>query len=160
GEFRAALEALRAGDEMGSRRKDWDYPSAQLVKRCERFLELDGRLPAILKGEARPSGDAECLELALLCRYKGLYPASVRCYPQAFAANAKLADSFWAGHRYRAACSAAQARLRRQALDWLRADLAWASGRLEGGTPLDRAGLDATLRRWQTDPALAGVREA
>src|SRR5204863_208029 len=58
GEVRDALAAARIGHDLGSRRKDWPHPSAQLVKRCERFVELDDRLPAILKGEAQPTGTA------------------------------------------------------------------------------------------------------
>src|SRR5262249_35806942 len=140
GDFRAALEAFRTGHDLGSGLKGWGYPSAQAVKRCERFIELEGRLPALLKGERRPSGAAGRVELALLCRYKGLHAASARFFTEAFADDAKLADDLQAENRYQAACSAAQAgrgegadaaavpdraraSLRKQALGWLRADL-------------------------------------
>jgi tetratricopeptide (TPR) repeat protein len=170
GDFRGALAAYRAAGELGSRRKDWPYPTDQWAKQCQRFLELDGRrLPAILKGEAHPADAAERLNLAALCRYKGLYAASVRFYTEAFADDAKLADDFRAAHRCWAAGAAAlggrgegeeAARLRRQALGWLRADLARLARELEGGTPQGRAAVQAALRHWQTDHALAGVRDA
>jgi tetratricopeptide (TPR) repeat protein len=177
GDLRAALAALRTGHDLGSRRKDWRYDSAQWVKRCERFLELEGRLPAILKGEDRPDGAAARLELAELCQYKRLHATSVRFVTEAFAADAKLADDLLADHRYRAACSAAlaaagqgedatsvpdkaRASLRKQALQWLRANLAGWARRLKDGTPRERTQAQAVLRTWQSDPALAGVRDA
>jgi tetratricopeptide (TPR) repeat protein len=177
GDFRAALEAFRTGHDLGSGQKGWGYPSAQAVKRCERFIELEGRLPALLKGEGRPAGAAGRVELALLCRYKGLHAASARFFAEAFAADAKLADDLLAEHRYQAACSAAQAgcgegadaaavpdraraSLRKQALAWLRADLAAWARRLEGGTQQVRAEVRVALHGWRGDPALAGVRGA
>src|SRR4029077_15617790 len=78
-------------------------------------------------------------------------------------------------HRYNAACAAALAgcgqgkdadqsdakervRLRRQALDWLRADLvAW--GRLQEKEPDKNAPvLTKTMQHWQQDSDFAGVR--
>jgi tetratricopeptide (TPR) repeat protein len=43
GEFAEALAALKRGHELGSRRPDWSYPSAQWVQDCQRLVELDGR---------------------------------------------------------------------------------------------------------------------
>jgi eukaryotic-like serine/threonine-protein kinase len=148
------------------------------VKQCKRFIKLNARLPAILKGQDKPADAAERLELAELCHYKGLHVSSVRLYTEAFDADAKLAGDFQNVHRWRAACSAAlaaagqgkeaakldeegQARLRRRALEWLRADLvARVAKQLKGGTAGGRSGLEAALRIWQTTPALAGVRDA
>jgi tetratricopeptide (TPR) repeat protein len=39
-----ALISLERGHELGSRRKDWCYPSAQWVRECRRPIELDGRM--------------------------------------------------------------------------------------------------------------------
>ncbi len=46
GELAQALFSLERGHELGSRRKDWPYPSAQWVRDCRQQLEfeLDGRL--------------------------------------------------------------------------------------------------------------------
>ncbi len=42
-----------------------------------------------------------------------------------------------------------QTRLRQQALDWLRADLALRTKQLETGKPADRAEVQQKLRGWQ-----------
>jgi tetratricopeptide (TPR) repeat protein/predicted Ser/Thr protein kinase len=167
GKFRDALAELRIGHDLGSRQKDWKYPSPQWIKLCERMLELDARLPALLKGESQPADAAERIDLAVLCGRKGMYAAAVRFYDEAFAADTKLPDDIRTGHRFRAACVAAQAsrgedaaRLRRLALKWLRADLVGWTERLKGGTPEDRTRLRAALHTWQRTPALAGLRGA
>jgi serine/threonine-protein kinase len=140
------------------------------------MVELDDRLQAIVRGHARPAGAAECIELARLCCRRNHHATAVRFFTQAFAADPKLADNQGVSYRYRAACAAAQAGcgqdkgaagpdqvgrsgLRRQALEWLRADLDRRVSRLPAA-PQDRAVLVAVLRRWQNDPALAGVRDA
>jgi hypothetical protein len=94
----------------------------------------------------------------------------VRLWGEAFGAERNLADDLKAGYRYRAATAAAQAGvgqgrdagnlanearadLRRQALDWLKADLtAWRSHN-------DESQRARVLRSWQADKALAGVRD-
>ncbi len=98
-------------------------------------------------------------------------------YAAAFAADPKLADDLKAGHRYNAACFASLAaagqgedaaklddaertRLRKQALEWLRADLALCTKQLETGKPADRAEVQQTVRHWQKDTDLAGIRDA
>jgi Flp pilus assembly protein TadD len=152
-----------------------DADLAMWVKRCDGFIELDGRLPAIRQGEVWPGGGNERLWLAYLCAYKGLYATSARYFTEAFAADAKLADD--PRPRYQAARSAAlagcgrgaeetrpdeagRAALRRQALQWLRAELARRARQLEGATPQERPRLAGDLRHWQFDAALAGARDA
>jgi tetratricopeptide (TPR) repeat protein len=174
GQFREALEALRRGHELGSRTPSWPYPSAQWVRKCERLIELDGKLPAILEGKTRPASADERIELAGLCSLKRLHRAAVLFYKEAFDAQAKLGDDLGALHRYNAACAAAlagcgegedadklddteRARLRRQALDWLRADLqAW--GRLLDAEPEKaRPMIVKQMRHWLKDTDFAGV---
>jgi serine/threonine protein kinase/tetratricopeptide (TPR) repeat protein len=119
---------------------------------------------------------AERIALARLCqRCKERHAAAAGFYAAAFAAQPKLADDLWTHDRYNAACSSAlagcgqgadagkledkeRARLRRQALDWLRADLtAW--GQLLAKEPDQaRAAVQRMLRHWQRDPDFAGVR--
>jgi Tfp pilus assembly protein PilF len=171
----ARLETRRALELLSDRDPLRNFASQQL-KQSEQLLALDKKLAAILKGEGKPADAAECLALAFLCqRYKQLYAASARFYTDAFAEQPKLADDPRKQHRYNAACAAALAaagqgkdadkvdakertRLRKQALDWLRADLAmW-------GKVLDKANVQAKtvvqqMRHWQTDPDLAGVRD-
>src|SRR5262249_16658835 len=89
----------------------------------------------------------------------------------------KQAEDLAQAHRYNAACNAALAAagqgkdagklaradrlaLRRQALTWLRAELTARQKQLQspGAGEADRA--RAALRHWQTDPDLAGLRDA
>src|SRR5262249_16815648 len=63
------------------------------VKRCERLLALEARLPAVLEGKERPADAAEQRDLAALCQnYKRLNAAAARFYAAAFAARPELAD--------------------------------------------------------------------
>src|SRR5262249_42545489 len=127
-------------------------------------------------GEEKAASAQESLDVALMCRHKRRYAAAARFCAGAFAAEAKLADDPKAFHRYNAACCAALAaaghgedaatlddkertRLRQQALDWLRADLALRTKQLETGNPADRAAAQRALRHWQKDPDLAGLRD-
>ena len=43
GKLALALLSLERGHELGSRRKDWPYPSEQWVRECREKLELIGR---------------------------------------------------------------------------------------------------------------------
>jgi tetratricopeptide (TPR) repeat protein len=176
GRFAEALEELRRGHEQGTKTPGWRSPSAAWVRRCERLIELDGKLPALLRGAAEPADVAECLEFARLCqRYRRLPLTATRLYADAFAEAPKVAEDIDQRHRYGAACAAAQGAvgqgadarplpdkvalmLRRQALAWLRADLALSATAAER----DEAGRQAVRRRlaqWRQNPDLASVRD-
>lgn len=43
GKIAEALKSLERGHELGSRRKDWHYASAEWVRECRRQLEVAGR---------------------------------------------------------------------------------------------------------------------
>ena len=169
GRFTEARTALRQGLDV----VPTEEPRVPILREkqelCERMIALDARLPAILQGRERPAA-AEQVELARLCRKYGRPHAAAGLYAAAFAAQPALADDLYAGHRYAAACAAARAAadlgpdgarlnerdrasLRRQALGWLRADLAL-------GAKLRRDGklADLPLADWQTENDLAGVR--
>jgi superkiller protein 3 len=172
GEFGKALVALRRGHEIGSRNPRWRYPSAQWVRYCERLDDLDRQLPAFLHGKAKPASSAERIELAQLCQIKRLYRAAARFYEEAFAERPGLLPA----HRYNAACAAAlagcaqgadrgeldetgRAPWRNQALAWLRAELTHWIAQLD--TPQAKPSLvQDTLRQWQRNSDLAGVRDA
>ena len=177
GRFAEALAAFERGHELGTKRPGWPYPSAEWVRQAENMAAMESKLPAFLRGEFQPKDATERLGLAGVCQAKKLHSAAMQLYAEAFAADAKLADDLKAGHRYDAACFAARAaagqvenpakldnkertRLRQQALDWLRADLALRRKQLETGKPADRALVQQALRHWQKDTDLAGIRDA
>jgi hypothetical protein len=148
------------------------------LQECERLIALEEKLPVILEGKEKPADAAEVLALARLClRYKRLYGASARFYAEAFETKPELAKNLTTGDRSSAACAAALAargqgedaanleneertRLRRQAMDWLRADLALCIKRLKGADETFLAFVQQRLERWQREPDLAGLREA
>jgi hypothetical protein len=159
-------EALRLDKDDPDARRSLD-----VAVRMKAALE---KLPRILKGEAQPADAAERLALAHLCQlHKQLFAAAARFYAEAFAHQPTLAED--AGHRYNAACAAAlagcgqgkdavslgekeRALLRRQALDWLRADLdAWRR-RLAKGPEQTRPAVVQQMQHWQQDPDFSGVR--
>jgi serine/threonine protein kinase/tetratricopeptide (TPR) repeat protein len=176
-QFSDALASYWRGHELGTKQRGWSYPSARWVTECARRLELDNKLPKILRGEVQAASAAECLELAWLCHaYKHHHAAATRFYADAFAADPELADNRRTEHRYTAAVAAIQAgrgqgndagsldqadraRLRRQALDWLRADLATWQTRLEK-EPDQAARARKIMRIWQQDRDLSCVRGA
>jgi serine/threonine protein kinase/Flp pilus assembly protein TadD len=176
GRFAEALGALKRGHELGSKQPNWRHPSAEWVDQAEQLAAFDAKLPQILEGLTQPSDAAECLGLAQICQVcKKRYATASRFYTEAFAADLKLAADTRTPHRYNAACAAAlagcgqgedaaklddneRARLRRQALDWLRADLAASSKLLEREPDKARATVQETLRHWQQDTDFAGVR--
>ncbi len=53
-----------------------------------------------------------------------------------------------------------KARWRKQAVDWLKADLAAWSTLLEKGPPAARQSISQTLQHWKADSDLAGLRDA
>jgi tetratricopeptide (TPR) repeat protein len=176
GRLAEALAYLRRGHQLGSSRPGWPSPSAQWVRHCERLLDLDRKLPDILAGQKQPDNVEESLALARQCQQpKQLYAAAVRFYTEAFADKPQLADDLTGGHRYNAACTAALAgcgkgkdadrlddkqrtRLRQQALDWLRADLALRAKQLASSRPPDRSESQKALEHWLGDTEFAGVR--
>jgi Flp pilus assembly protein TadD len=168
---RACLKLLPQGDPL---RKLAD----QQLQQCERLLALDQKLRAILEGKDKPASDTERLDLARLClqSYKRYYATAARFYAESIDAKPELVKDPRNGLRYDAACASALAaagrgrdadppgekerdRLRQQALDWLKADLAQWAKLAESDAPGVRANVRNTLQHWQKDPDLAGLRD-
>lgn len=115
--------------------------------------------------------------MAWLCQQPKylLNAAAAQFYSEAFAAEPKLAEEV-DGHRYNAACTAALAgtaqgkdaprteaeriRLRRQALDWLQAELAAYRQQLQKNTAASRPRVLKKMEHWQRDRDFIGVRGA
>jgi tetratricopeptide (TPR) repeat protein len=173
GQFRQAVEVLRLADQLDPRGVKH---SAHWLRQAELLAVLDDRLPQVLKGEAQPANAKECLEFAVFCQmHKQLFAAATRWYGETFAGEPQIATDFQAGHRYNAACAAAlagcgegkdastlgdaeRARLREQALAWLRKDLAAWRRLLEKEPEKARPVVDQQMRHWQQDPDFASVR--
>jgi serine/threonine-protein kinase len=175
--FDESAAALQRGADLlpvGHPRRE---QARQLQQQCQRYLALDARLPALLRGAEKPADAAERVEFAQLCLLKKLYAAAARFYADAFTADPKLAEAVPNGNRYHAARAAAlagcgqgqdagglddpgRARWRRQALEWLRQDLAWWGKALDSGNTQTGAEVRWRLQYWQTDGDLAGLREA
>jgi serine/threonine-protein kinase len=173
--YAEALELLRRGHELGVKQPGWRYPSAEWVRHAEKMVALDKKLPAVLKGEAQPADNAERLTLAQMCSGRAWHSAAARLWADAFADDPKRAGDLNAQHRYNAACAAAlagaghakddpppedaaRAKLRQQALAWLRADLAAYAQLLEGADPKAPALVRQRLDHWQKDADFRGVR--
>jgi serine/threonine-protein kinase len=167
--------SLAASALFPGRASDPLFPVAR-VSDAERLAKMETKLLAILEGKEKPADAAECLALAQMCQFKNLFAASVRFYSQAFAHDAQLADDLPKSTRYNAACAAAltgcgqgedagqlddkeRARLRRQALDWLKADLALWIRQTASAKPEERAAVQRMLNHWQADSDLAGLRD-
>jgi serine/threonine-protein kinase len=148
----------------------------RLSRACRRLQELEPRLPRFLDGQDQPASASESVDLARLCGHKKRHAAAVRFWTTGFALDEKLADDVIVGRRSSAACSAALAaagagedagklddkersRLRKQALDWLRAYLAQLTELIAGGPPAARPFVHQTVQRWQQDSDLAGIRD-
>jgi tetratricopeptide (TPR) repeat protein len=175
GKFAQALAAYRRGHELGSKNPRWPYPSAQWLKDCERLVELDSKLPALLSGQEQPADAAERAEYAHLCQIKHLYAIAARLYREAITVQPALVAPPANVLRYNAACCAAlaaagqgqdadkldaqeRARWRKQALDWLRADLEAYRRLLDKEPDKARPVVAQKMRHWLRDPDFNGVR--
>jgi tetratricopeptide (TPR) repeat protein len=137
-------------------------------------------LPAFRRGEYEPHDNDE--RLALLagqianCEFEDLQGALARLYAEAFSIEPKLADDVSSGARYRAARAAVlagcgqgkdadrfndedRARLRQQALGWLRQELTSYGQRFDDSNAEIKTRIRQGLQSWWDDPDLAGVHD-
>jgi hypothetical protein len=171
-----ALEHVRRGHELGSKRPGWPYPSAQWVREAEMRAGFEANLPALLDGKAQPKDNGERRQYVILCSIKKLHGAAAKLTVDLFAADPRLADDLDSKFRFNSAICAAlagtgnsedasrfddegRAELRQLALDWLRADLTLHAKRLKSGKPEERAASQSALREWQSEAELACVRD-
>ncbi len=175
GKFAESLEAYRRGHLLQERKAVKKWPTAAWVKDAERLLQRDGELPAVLSGERKVTTAAENLEFARLCNYKERFAAAAGFFAAAFAADPGAGDDLAAGHRSLVARCAAlagagrgadapsgegeRARWRRQALEWLRADLALWDRRASSTTAPQRLAARRALNQWCTHDAFRAVRD-
>ena len=175
-EFQVQLAQERAEAKQWSR-------AAPIYRRLrERFRnnpatlrELDRilvpRLPAVIRGDEKPDDADEALAFAYLAYQNKQFGPSARLFAGAFRADPRLAEDMTAQNRYDAACAAVLAasvpspieregtHWRKQALDWLGADLAHWTKQARSGTPQAKATTKRVLDRWKVDTDLAAIRD-
>ncbi len=140
------------------------------------MVAMDARLPGVLKGDQTPRDNSERLQLAQRAYDKALHSSATKLWTEAFTADASVIDDRQAQHRYNAACAAAlagagqgkddsppddaaRAKLRRQAREWLEAELATWGRLLDSGAADMKATVTTTLQHWKEDADLAGIRD-
>jgi tetratricopeptide (TPR) repeat protein len=178
----AMLDKGQVDDAIASHKKAIELDpvdanaQAQLAN-ARRMAVARDRLPAFQDGSYTPATNDERIGLADWCGIRKLHHAAAGLYAAAFAADPRLADDLKAITRYNAArCAtraadgqgddaanlddAERARLRKQALGWLRADLALLAQELESAQAAERGMAERTLRHWRQDADLAGIRDA
>jgi eukaryotic-like serine/threonine-protein kinase len=168
----SAIVAFDWRADHADTRDIWIY---HLLRRDAEALILPS-VPEFIRGNYQPQSNDERLALLGVCQFKGLHSTAARLYADAFAADPKLGEDMNSPIRFSAACSASLAgpgrsedaadsgdsertRWRKQARDWLRADLALLAKHSDRNEPADRELVVRTLIDWQVEPALTGLRD-
>ncbi len=175
GDYAGAAAELRTGQELRSRLVGKPFTLTDAIASVDRMAALAARLPAVAKGTDSPKDADERLFFANAAYNRKLYAAAARLWNEAVDAQPSLGEDRQAQHRYNAACAAAlaaagkgvddpapdeaaRAKLRRQAIAWLNAELqAWAKC-LDSGKAQDRKTIVPNLGHWLEDPDLASLR--
>jgi serine/threonine protein kinase/Flp pilus assembly protein TadD len=175
GAFAEMLEAVQRFDRLGAADPKRPYPTKKWIHETERLIHLNERFPQVLDGDDHPADAEEQAALAavaLEARHRAATAAN--WYRQAFAQAPSLAEDLLENRRYNAARAAVlaaaetqsealseeeRAKWRREALDWLRADLD-AVRRLAQKAPHLRPALVEKVDYWQRDHDLASIRDA
>ncbi len=170
------IEATRRlGDSGGQSAAEHEL--AKLRNSDPAMASLDARLAGYIKRNQQPRSQADRLQLAQRAYTKGFHVTAARLWSEALEAEPKLGDDRQAQIRYNAACAAALAasgaeksdqapdaadkvKLRQQALEWLKSELAIWAKLVESGQPEAKASIAQTLKHWHEDSDLAGIRDA
>jgi Flp pilus assembly protein TadD len=176
GEFAKAVAELRKARDLGRNNLEFAKDVEQELETAERQASQVARLPAVLASNYKPADADETLGFAEICYLTRLHGSSARLWAEAFQSQPKLLDDMETQHRYNAACAAVLAgcgqgkdippldeetksRWRKQAIDWLKADLAHWTKEAESKKPEAKALVSQTLQHWKTDPDLGGIRD-
>jgi serine/threonine protein kinase/Tfp pilus assembly protein PilF len=185
GRLEDALKSLKRADQLGSQQREWRWPTAVWIANVEYLIRLEAMLPSVRAGLTQPKSATDRVHFAEICLSHRFVRAAFRLYSQAFTDNPSLVDQPAHGDdpgvslRYHAACAGVLASggegddanslddldpiaLRQHALAWLRADLDRWRALLDSdlNKSPDKAGpaVLRTMRHWQEDADLAGVR--
>jgi tetratricopeptide (TPR) repeat protein/tRNA A-37 threonylcarbamoyl transferase component Bud32 len=146
------------------------------ILRREAEALIAPNLPDLLQGRSQPRDNEDRFALLGVCQFQGRYGTVARMYAEAFAADPRLAANVKSESHHRAATFTALAgcgrgedasefseeertHWRKQAREWLRAELVFWAQKLESGPVADRVRVQQTLRRWLADPDLCGLRD-
>jgi tRNA A-37 threonylcarbamoyl transferase component Bud32/predicted RNA-binding Zn-ribbon protein involved in translation (DUF1610 family) len=176
-EFASAVEHFQMAERLLKPQDTRRDSLRNLIQTTEHYVQLAAKLPAIAGGEAPPDNPDDKIVLAEIAMTKRrLYALSARLYKEALSSKPSLAANANAKHRYNAACAAAlagtrsgedtarldadtRARWRKQALDWLRADLLFWKNLAQKNSPQTWAAIRSNLQHWRSDPDLSGIRD-
>src|SRR5262249_23582444 len=139
------------------------------------FTGLNSRLTAISQGE-KPKDNPERVAFAQHAYDTKRYALAARLWGEALQADPKLGDNRQTQHRYNASCAAAlagcgqgkdepppdheaQLKLRRQAIGWLKSELAEWSKLMESAQPQAKPAIAQTLTHWKQDSDLSRIRD-
>jgi tetratricopeptide (TPR) repeat protein len=173
GQFAEALADYRCAERLLKPKDPNQETVRNAVRQAEQLLRAEAKLPAILKGEAKPADAEEQLALAQVCLATQRYANSARFFAAAFAASPALERT---DDRCEAALAAAQAgsgrgehmpkpdsreqaHWRQQAVQWLRAELDFQRKQLASGKLADRYAVQKTLRLLLRRIELADIRD-
>ena len=170
--------AIHCFETLGKTREaaDADKALAELSVRDPAMAATDARLAAVIKGAQVPKDDDERIRLAVRAAVTSFPAAAARLFAEAFANRPALADDPLLAYRYNAACTATlaaigkgkdaaafddqtKAKHRRQALDWLTADLLAKTKVVESGSSDQKTAVIAFLKGWTVDDDLSAVRD-
>jgi serine/threonine-protein kinase len=173
GRFTESKESLRRCLDLLPANHPLRGGAALQLRQCQQWLDVENKLKAFLAGKAVPDDPAFVIQMAVAAQLPAnqFRLTAARLYRDALA----RAPQFAPAYRYHAASCAALAaagqgrdaggldssqRLgwRRQALTWLRAELLLRTRQVQV-RPADRAAMQQFLRRWQSDPNLASLRD-
>ena len=168
---------LAAGSEDGIVRV-WVAEKGQPPRNNEECAELlKDRLPSLLREEDKPADNAERLILAQFAFDHKKFRFATRLWAEALASDPKLGDDRETQPRYNAARAAAlavagqgkdvahlddaaKAKLRGQALDWLKVELTFRAKLLDSAPMQDQLTMLFKLNGWKYDRDLGGIRDA
>jgi eukaryotic-like serine/threonine-protein kinase len=183
GRYDEAIETLRQARDIARAEARPDQVRPEEVQRAESAIErvshmnaFVAQLPALFRSESTSEDRTPGSTLAAMRYDTKRYAAAARLYAEAFRAKPSLAEDFRTWHRFNAAGYASlaaaahaeeeaklddteRARLRKQALGWLRADVEAWTKLLENKQPAAGALVLATMKHWQQDSDLAGTRD-
>ena len=176
GLYAESLAEYEHGHKLGSGHTDWSFPSRPCIDQVRQLIALEAKFPALLRGEIVPADAVEGLYLAEIAHTQGRHAMAARLVDEALGVKPRLVDDVDGRHRYDAACFAALAgcgkgndqpspdeaarrALRRQAFDWLKADLVIWSRMLATAGSEQKSSARHLLEHARFDPHLVGVRE-